>query len=51
MGAVARNLHDTAQAVTDDIMRYRFLPSSVLILRTVESESRRVTSDLIIQFG
>lgn len=23
MGAVARELHETAQAVTDDIMRYR----------------------------
>ena len=23
MGAVARNFHDTMQAVTDDIMRYR----------------------------
>ena len=26
MGAVARELHETAQAVTDDIMRYRSIP-------------------------
>ena len=26
MGAVARNFHDTMQAVTDDIMRYRSIP-------------------------
>lgn len=26
MGAVARELHETAQAVTHDIMRYRSIP-------------------------
>lgn len=41
MGAVARELHETAQAVTDDIMRYRSIALTVDILTTLESESRQ----------
>ena len=49
MRAVAADIHDTAQAVTDDIMRYRFLPSTILNLSTLESESRRVPSNRYTQ--